>query len=65
VIKGDLIKEDSRFLKDSSYVRDVALESVMDDYRNIFESLQINTKAPPKGTVMLVATTPPKGKKFP
>jgi hypothetical protein len=36
VIKGDLIKEDVRFLKDKNYVRHVTLESVMDDYRTIF-----------------------------
>jgi hypothetical protein len=63
-IKGDLIIEDARFLKDNTYVRDVTLESVM-DCRNIFESLHINKKAALKGSVMLVATTPPKGKVFP
>jgi hypothetical protein len=65
VIKGDLITEDARFLKDAAYVRDVTLESVMDDYRHIFESLHTNKKATPKGSVMLVATPPTKGKHFP
>jgi hypothetical protein len=37
VIKGDLIKEDAYFLKDNTFVRNVTFESVMDDYRNIFE----------------------------
>jgi hypothetical protein len=64
VIKGDLIKEEARFLKDNKYVRDVTLDSVMDDYRNILESLHTNKKATAKGSVMLVATQPPKGKKF-
>jgi hypothetical protein len=65
VIKGDLIKEDTRVLKDANYVRDVTLESVMDDYRNIFESLHTQNKAPAKGSVMLLATQPPKGNTFP
>jgi hypothetical protein len=64
VIQGDLIEEDARFLKDASDVRDMRLESVMDDFRNIFESLHTNKKAPPKGSVMLVATPTPKGKIF-
>jgi hypothetical protein len=61
-IKGVLIKEDARFLKDAAYVRDATLESVMDDYRNVFESLHTNKKAGPKGSVMRVATPSPKGK---
>jgi hypothetical protein len=65
VIKGDLIKEDARFLKDNTYVIDVTLESVMDDHRSIFESLHTNKIATPKGPVILVTTPPPKGKQFP
>jgi hypothetical protein len=65
VIIGDLIKEGVRVLKDATYVRDVTLDSVIDDYRNIFEFLHTNKKATPKGSVTLVATPPPKGKKFP
>jgi hypothetical protein len=64
VIKGDLIKEDARLLKDAAYVTDMKLESVMIYYRNIFESLHTNKKATPKGSDLLVATPPPKGKKF-
>jgi hypothetical protein len=64
-IKGYLLKMDARFLKDNIYDRDVTLESVIDDYRNNFDSLHTNKKATPKGSVMLVATPPPKGKKFP
>jgi hypothetical protein len=64
VIKGDLIKEDARFFKDATYVRDITLESVIDDYRNIFESLHTNKKVPPKGSFMLVTTPRPEGKKF-
>jgi hypothetical protein len=37
----------------------------MDDYINIFDSLHTNKEAAPKGSVMLVATPPPEGKKFP
>jgi hypothetical protein len=59
-----LLKEDVRFLKDTTYVRDVTLESVMDDFRNIHESLH-NKKASSKGYVMVVSTPPPKGKIFP
>jgi hypothetical protein len=62
VIKGDLIKEAERFLR--AHVRDVTLESVMDDYRNIFQSLHTNNKAPTNGSVVLVANPPPKGNKF-
>jgi hypothetical protein len=58
-----MIKQDVRFLKDNTYVRDVTLESVMYDNRNMFESLNTNKKATPKGSAILVATTPPKGKK--
>jgi hypothetical protein len=66
VIKDQLIKEDALFLKDNTYVCYVTLESVMDEYRNIFESLHHNKpKALSKGSVMLAATPPPKGKKFP
>jgi hypothetical protein len=64
VIKGDLFKEDARFLKNAAYVRDVTLESVMDDLRNIYESLNTKKKASPNGSFMLVATPPPKGKIF-
>jgi hypothetical protein len=45
VIKGYLIKENAR-LEDATYGRDVTLESVKDDYRNIFESLHTNRKIP-------------------
>jgi hypothetical protein len=65
VIKRDLLKEDARFLEDNTYVRDVTLKSAMDDYRYIFESLHTNKKSTTEGSVMLVATPPPKGKKFP
>jgi deoxyadenosine/deoxycytidine kinase len=64
VIKGDLIKEDARFSKDNNYVRDATLESEMDYYRKIFESLHTNKKTPDNGSLMLVATPPPKGKTF-
>jgi hypothetical protein len=37
----------------------------MDDFRNIYESHHTNNKVPLKGSVMLVATPPTKGKKFP
>jgi hypothetical protein len=50
---------------DAANVQDVTLESVMDDYKNLFESLHTNKKAAPKGSVMLVATPPPEGKKIP
>jgi hypothetical protein len=30
LFKGELIKEDERFLKDNNYVREVSQESVMD-----------------------------------
>jgi hypothetical protein len=47
------------------YAREVTLVSVMDEYRNIFESLHPNkSKAHPKGSDILVATPPPKGKRF-
>jgi hypothetical protein len=66
VIKDQLSNEDARFLKDAAYVREVTLESVMDEYRHIFESIHANkSKAHAKGSVMLVATPPPKGKQFP
>jgi hypothetical protein len=45
---------------------DVTLESVRDEYRNIFESLYPNkTKDHPIGSVVLVATLQPMGKHFP
>jgi hypothetical protein len=50
--------------KDHNYFRDVTLDSVMTDYRNIFVSLHTNKIARPKGSVMLVATPPPEGKNF-
>jgi hypothetical protein len=65
VLQGDLVKEDTRVKKDAAYAREVTLESVMDDFRNVYESLHLNKKAQPKGSILLIATPPPKGKKFP
>jgi hypothetical protein len=65
VIQGELKKEDARFLMNAIYVREVTLESVMDEYSHDFVSLHTNNKATPKGSVMLVATPPPKVNEFP
>jgi hypothetical protein len=44
----------------------VTLESAMEEYQNVIESFHPSkSKAKPKGSVMLVATPPPKRKRFP
>jgi hypothetical protein len=59
-------KEAARKKKDSHSECEVTLDSVMDENRIIFESLHPSKPNPhPKGSVTLVATPTPKGKRFP
>jgi hypothetical protein len=61
VIKYQLMKEDARKNTDANYESDVTRGSVMDKYRNIFESINLNkSETQPNGSVMLVATPIPK-----
>jgi hypothetical protein len=56
VIKDQIIKEAARLKKDDTYVSEITLDSEMNEYRNIFESLHPSKyKTHPKGSVMLFA----------